>query len=328
MSAATEALARAADTARLAPSVHNTQPWRWVVQGSSLSLYAVPGRQLREQDPAGRLMLVSCGAALHHARIALEASGWTYDVTRTAGGALTEVDATAPLAVVHAAPGGPADPGAMRRLQLLQVRRTDRRVVSDEPVPAAVREALVAAAGKEGSRLHLLTRDQVLQLAVVVEHAGDAERHDERMRAETAEWVGGDRPAGTGLPDTVIPAELPLTTVAERDFGVSGNLPAGSGHDEAAAYAVLYGDGDEPSDWLRAGEALGELWLAATEHGAAVLPLSSPVELDFTRQALRRMLGEVGYPYLVLRLGTTDPDHAGPEHTPRLPVEQVIEIID
>ncbi|MET7426307.1 nitroreductase [Dactylosporangium sp. NPDC005555] len=319
MSGATEVLARAADTARLAPSVHNTQPWRWTVSGDRLELHAVTDRQLREQDPAGRLMLVSCGAALHHARVALTAEGWAHRVERPAG---------EPLAVIHADAPGPADPHAMHRLQLLQVRRTDRRAVSDEPVTPEVREALSAAAGREGARLHLLTRDQVLQLAVVIEHADDAERHDDRMRAETAAWVGGDRPTGTGLPDTVIPVELPLTTVAERDFGVSGTLRAGAGHDEAAAYAVLYGDGDEPADWLRAGEALSELWLTATGHGTTVLPLSSPVELDFTRQALRRMLSELGYPYLVLRLGASDPDHAGPAHTPRLPVEQVIEIVD
>ena len=253
---ATEALTRAAETARLAPSIHNTQPWRWVVRGDRLELFAVAARQLREQDPDGRPMRLSCGAALHHARVALDAA-----------------------------------------------QRAD-------------------------GRLHLLGRDQVLQLAVMIEHAGRAEQHDERMRAETATWVGGDRPEGTGLPDAVIPAEPPLTTVAERDFGVHGTLRAGTGHDSSADYAVLYGDGDDPVDWLRAGEALNEVWLAATDHGATVLPLSSPVELEFTRQALRRMLADVGYPYLVLRLGTSDPEHGGPSHTPRLPSDQIIEIAD
>jgi len=176
--------------------------------------------------------------------------------------------------------------------------------------------------------LQVLRREQVLELAVMIEHAGEAEVHDELMQAETATWVGGDRPDGTGVPDAVLPAELPLTTVAERDFGVRGTLAPGTGHDNAASYAVLYGDGDEPVHWLRAGEALSEVWLSATEHGASLLPLSSAVELDFTRQALRRMLGDVGYPYLVLRLGNADPAHAGPSHTPRLPVDQVIQIVE
>jgi nitroreductase len=315
----TDGLVAAADAARLAPSIHNTQPGRWVVRGDRLELFAAPDRQLHEQDPQGRLMQLSCGAALHHALVALTAEGWAYHVDRPAA---------APLAVVHADQHEPADPAAMRRMQLLRVRHTDRRTVTDEPVPQQTREALVAAAHQGGAQLHILNRDQVLQLAVMVEHAGEAEQRDEALRDETRAWVGGDRPDGTGLPDAVIPAELPLTTVAERDFGVAGTLRPGTGHDSAAVYAVLYGDGDEPRDWLRAGEALSELWLAATEHGAGVLPLSSPIELDFTRQALRRMLGDTGYPYLVLRLGLTDPEHAGPPHTPRLAAQQVIEIAD
>jgi nitroreductase len=317
--AASQALVAAADAARLAPSVHNTQPWRWVVRGDRLELFAAPDRQLHEQDPQGRLMQLSCGAALHHALVALAAEGWAYRVDRPA---------EQPLAVVHADRHEPAEPGAMRRMQLLRVRHTDRRTLSDEPLAPETREALVAAARHGGAQLHILNRDQVLQLAVMIEHAGEAEQRDESLQAETKAWVGGDRPDRTGLPDAVIPAELPLTTVAERDFGVAGTLPVGSGHDSAAAYAVLYGDGDEPRDWLRAGEALSEVWLSATEHGAGVLPLSSPIELDFTRQALRRMLGNTGYPYLVLRVGLTDPEHAGPPHTPRLPPEQVIEIAD
>lgn len=143
MTTATEALARAADTARLAPSVHNTQPWRWVVRGDRLELYAVTDRQLHEQDPAGRLMLLSCGAALHHARVALDAEGWSHRVERPAA---------EPLAVVHAIAAGSVDPHAMHLLQLLLVRRTDRRVVSDEPVTPDVREALVDAARLGGAR--------------------------------------------------------------------------------------------------------------------------------------------------------------------------------
>src|SRR5689334_6449698 len=90
---ATEVLIRAAETARLAPSIHNTQPWRWVVRGDRLELFAVAARQLREQDPQGRLMQLSCGAALHHALVALTAEGWVYDVDRPGGEA---------LAVIHA----------------------------------------------------------------------------------------------------------------------------------------------------------------------------------------------------------------------------------
>jgi hypothetical protein len=62
----------------------------------------------------------------------------------------------------------------------------------------------------------------------------------------------------------VLPARPQRTTVPGRDFGTAGTLPIGPGHDRAA-YAVSYGDDDEPESSLRAGEALSAAWLTATE---------------------------------------------------------------
>ncbi|GIE77802.1 NAD(P)H nitroreductase [Actinoplanes philippinensis] len=312
------ALVQAADAARFAPSIHNTQPWRWVVREGRLELFGVSERQLREQDPEGRMLLLSCGTALHHAQVALEAEGWRHEVDRPAG---------EPLAVVRPVEQVPARPEATRHFQMLQVRRTDRRTVTDERVPEDTLRHLVKVVEESGARLHVLGRDQVLALAVAVDRAQHAEAHDDRLAAETATWVGGERPDGTGIPASALPEEVPLTTVAERDFQAKGTLAAGDGHDRAAVYAVLYGDGDGAEDWLRAGEALSRLWLAATEQAVSLLPLSSPVEIPFTRQTLRRMLGDVGFPYLAVRLGTLDPAHSAPPKTPRLPAGQVIDII-
>jgi nitroreductase len=288
------------------------------VHPDRLELFAVTDRQLHIQDPDAHLLLISCGTALHHARVALEAAGCGHSVDRPAG---------TPLAVIRATGHEPVDPAATRRFEQLKVRRTDRRTVTDEPVAGDVLDALSQASEQAGCDVHLLGRDQVIELAVLVEHAQKAQGADERLQAETATWVGGDRTTGTGIPDSSLPEELPLTTVAERDFGTAGSLAAGTGHDTAATYAVLYGLGDEPVDWLRAGEALNALWLVAAEHGVGVLPLSSPVEVPFTRHELRRLLGDLGNPYLVVRLGTLDPAHTGPAHTPRLPTDQVIELI-
>ncbi|HWS34145.1 MAG TPA: nitroreductase [Actinoplanes sp.] len=288
-----------------------------MVRDGRLELFGVAERQLREQDPTGRMLLLSCGTALHHATVALEAEGWRHEVERPAGD---------PLAVLRPVEQVPVVPEATRHFQMLQVRRTDRRTVTDEPVPADTLRHLVKVTEESGARLHVLDRDQVLALAGAVDRAQHAEDGDDRIAAETAAWVGGDRPDGTGIPASVLPEEVPLTTVAEREFPSKGTLDAGDGHDRAATYAVLWGEGDEAADWLRGGEALSRLWLAATEQAVSLLPLSSPVEIPFTRQTLRRMLGDVGFPYLAVRLGTLDPAHSAPPKTPRLPAGQVIDV--
>jgi nitroreductase len=322
MSLATSVLATAARAAGHAPSIHNTQPWRWRVE-STLDLYADRARQLGVTDPFGRLLLLSCGAALHHALVTLAAEGWRVEVSRLP-------DAGDPDLLARVALGEPTavDPSAMRLLQTMTVRHTDRRPVTDAPVDPDVVARIARVVQAAGARLHPLKREHVVDLAAAAAQAQVAESLDPQFLAELDYWTGGTRTAGTGIPAEVIPASPPETTVPGRDFGGPGTLPISAGHDSAAVYAILYGDDDAPQRWLRAGEALSAGWLEATELGVSVLPLSAVVEVVRTRHVLRRLLGNIGYPYLVLRLGHADPDHAGPPHTPRLPAEQVMEVIE
>src|SRR5690348_15357341 len=121
-------LVAAAEFAGLAPSIHNTQPWRWRVTGSTLELRAVRDRQLERSDPEGHLLLISCGAALHHALTALAAEGWHSDVHRMPQAA--DPDLVASITVTSRTA---ASAEAMHALQTLRIRRTDRRPVSDLP---------------------------------------------------------------------------------------------------------------------------------------------------------------------------------------------------
>ncbi|WFE44193.1 nitroreductase family protein [Verrucosispora sp. WMMD1129] len=314
----TTALAEAAAMAGHAPSVHNSQPWRWRVLPDALELRMVRDSRLAATDPQGELVTLSCGAALHHARLALAAEGWATSVQR-----MPEPGDPDLLARLTEPRATGADPDAMRSVQCMQVRHTDRRPVSDEPVSDDSLSAIASAAGREGARLEILDRDQVLQLAASASHAATVEAEDSRLREELEYWTS--RAGGTGLTPEVLPEQPAQTTVPGRDFGRPGTLPVGPGHDRAASYAVLYGDQDEPVDWLRAGEALSAAWLAATRLGVSMVPLSGVVEVPATRQTLRQLLSGLGHPYLGLRLGVADPAHAGPPHTPRLPREQVVD---
>jgi hypothetical protein len=134
-------------------------------------------------------------------------------------------------------------------------------------------------------------------------------------------------PGGRGqTPASVLPEHPTQTTVPSRDFGRPGTMPVGAGHDRAAVYALLFGDGDGPQNWLRAGEALFAAWLTATTIGVSAVPLSGVVEIAADCHTLRHLLGGLGHPYLALRLGMVDPEQPGPPpRRPRLAVAQVID---
>jgi hypothetical protein len=316
------ALAEAARFAGLAPSIHNTQPWRWRLVGPVLELRAERDRQLEATDPSGHMLLLSCGAALQHALTALAAEGWLAEVSRIPERADGDL-----LATIILTARTPVTAKAMRAVQMLRVRHTDRRPVSDIPPSPTAVEAIGAAAAAAGASMHILRPDDVIELAAAADRAQEVELADPGWRDELAYWAGGDRPGGLGIPYNVIPNEPSQSTVPARYFGRSGRLHVSAGHDGAAAYAILHGQDNSPGSWLRAGEALSAGWICALEYGLSVVPLSAAVEVPVTRQSLRRILGNVAEPYLALRLGVADPDEPGPARTPRLPTEQILDVV-
>jgi nitroreductase len=317
---ATGTLTLAAIIAARAPSIHNTQPWRWRIRDGVADLYADRHRQLFESDPDGRMMITSCGVALNHLCVALEAAGFLPEITRIPDAAHRDH-----LARVTIAGRVPTTPGAMRRLQTLEIRRTDRRALSDQPLPDGAIDTLRSTIAHHMINLIPLNRDEVIELAVAIGHAQRGQVEDPAGATELAAWTGWHRLSGAGIPDANIPADPVETTVPARDFGHMGTLTGGEGHDSAARHVILYGLNDEPSTWLRAGEALSELWLAATEIGISVLPMSAAVESPATRVEMRRILGGIGYPCIAVRLGIADPDQPTPPPTPRLPISTTVD---
>ena len=312
--------ADAATAAGHAPSILNTQPWLWRVHPDRLDLFANRSRQLAAGDPQGRQLMLSCGAALHHARIALTgARPFTTSVANRSGSL-----AFGSRATCTAQPSA-ATMEALRLAHVMRIRHTDRRPVSERPIPDVALQAIAAAARAEVN-LQVLTSENVADLGSAAGRAAAVEAGDAQIVAELMYWTGRARLAGTGLPASVLPDHPTQTTVPSRDFGRPGTLPVGAGHDRAAVYALLFGDGDGPEDWLRAGEALSAAWLTATTIGVSVVPLSGVVEVAGTWLTLRRLLAGLGHPYLALRLGIANPEqHGPPPRTPRLPLAQVVD---
>jgi hypothetical protein len=312
------ALSTAVSIAGLAPSIHNTQPWRWRIRPAALELWAEGARQLPVSDPDGHLLTLSCGAALHHARVALAAQGYHSLVFPFPDPAHPDL-----LARLCLAGPVPVTAATMRLYHAIGLRGTDRRPGHAQAVDDNALLSVVLAVQSEGCFLYPLRPDQVAKLATIVTQAQDTQASDDGWRAEIAQWTGAHRPDGLGVPDANLPDRRPPTRVALRDFGHHGTLPLGDGDDRAATYAILYGEVDEPVDWLDAGQAVSHTWLTATDAGLSVMPVSAVVEVPVARQRLRRLLPSIGYPYLVLRLAEAAADRA-PAPTPRLAPERTV----
>ena len=317
--AGTQALLDAVTVAVRAPSIHNTQPWRWRLGDGWLDLFLERSRLLAVADPDAHLAVLSCGAALHHARIGLAAAGWRAVVTR-----LDEASRPDHLARLRVDRRMAAVGAAQRLVDVVPHRHTDRLTTPGPPLDNHRLRSVATAVEQEGARLQILRPNQVYEIARAADRAHDVEAH-EAWQAELAGLMGPDRPAGIGIPDAEIPHGAGWAAHPGRHFGRDGATLITESHHHAATFAILHGAGDSRSEWLRAGEALSAGWLTATEHELAVLPLSAMIEIAATREALRRILTGSDHPYLVLRFSALDPDAGAQQPTPRLHIREILE---
>lgn len=302
-----------------APSVHNSQPWRWRIGAANLSLYADPSRQLRHADPDRRNLLVSCGAALHHCVIALAAMGWGAKVTRLPNPAGRDL-----LAIIDVVeqPAGELD---FMLAAAIGRRRTDRRVYSSWPVPWGDIALMGARAARAGVMLRQV--DQVSHLKEIV--AESAARHcaDPGYQAELNAW-SGRHGSVTGVPADNTPRPQESAPVPARIFaGAALNQPPESAAGQDNGVVVALGtETDDDMARLRAGEATSLVLLSATAMGLATCPITEPLEIAETREAVRAdVFGTTGYPQMLLRVGWA-PVNAEPlPSTPRRPLSDVAE---
>jgi nitroreductase len=267
---------RAVVAAGRAPSAHDTQPWRWQVTGGALDLFVVHQRMSRFPDPDGRLATISCGAALHHARLTLAARGWWVTVARRP----VPGDPTH-LARLLTAGKAPVSPDTAGLAGSITLPRTDQRPVTGNPVEPATLRAVCAAIEAQDVRVGVLTPAQILELTAVVADAGNGRPAGAWWHAAPALWPGTESTVGMPGP------RLPIAPGTD---------------DESAIFAVLHGPRDQDVDWLRAGEALSAGSLVASGLGLSLVPLGAPIE-QAAAEAVRRAVPELGHPYLIVRLG-------------------------
>ncbi len=293
------ALRDAAAAALYAPSVLNTQPWRWRLRESTLDLHRDVSRQLRSIDAIGRLATVSCGGALHHAHVLLSGRGYEVKIRRFPDGTNPNL-----LARVAIAAADEVDRRDFEMARAIRDRRSDRRpIAADSRIDDAQLHVLESAATRQGASLYRVTETQRPFLRSAVDRAQSIEGRNEAYRRDLYAWTL-ERPRGAGVSfvSVVAPVARP---VALRDFADGGEagLDPGFGDDRSADYLIVVTAGDEPIDWLRAGEATSAVWLTATANRLAMSAISDVVEVAGARALLASLIEGPGHPQLVLRTG-------------------------
>jgi hypothetical protein len=303
-----------------APSVHNTQPWAWRTTAGGLDLHADPTRALAASDPDGRNLVISCGAALHHAQVVAKALGWAATVAR-----LPDGPGSTRLASLELTPAQVGD-DAGEVLLSVRERCTDRRRFTSWPVPEEMLYEFARTAGAWGVHaVPIVDVTDRFRLDRLVQRARDQQGRDRRVVREQEVWV--DHGPTDGIPSAVLPVEDPSTSIVTATRFGTGLLDDPTPDLESSDGVVLLcGYADRPEDWLRTGEALSALWLRATLDGLSVVPLSQVIEVEETRSSLQHeVLGGLAVPHLLVRLGWQALSRSQLTRTGRRPLDEVLD---
>lgn len=308
-------IASGVELASHAPSVHNTQPWQWRVTGDGLELFADRTRRLQASDPQGRMLMLSCGATLHHLAVAMTAMGWAPVIRR-----LPEPRRPSLLASITFAPSRPTS-AAHELSAAITARRTDRRPMSTWEVPDNHVRAFVSIAAQYGAIAEQLASEQPDEWVLLA--PPDPPEHERAVRGEAFAWTHRRPQAKDGIPPTNLPPEgalrgTRLSTVVPSDQ--AERALAGSG----LRTLLLTTSSDDTLACLRAGEALSAILLEATRRGLATAIDTQALERQEVRDAIEQeVLHGSRTPQVVVRVGW--PSSADPlPMTPRRDVDEIL----
>jgi len=290
------------ETAARAPSILNTQPWRFKADQYSIELYADPGRKLRV-DPIGREMVISCGAALFGLRLAVRSLGYLPVVELLPDPSRLRLLARVTLGAAQAPTAS-----ERRMLEALPHRHTHRGPFEAGPLPAGLLPGLQHDAQVEGATLALIDRGLSYEkLADIMSAVRGRQDRDAQAQADMRQWT---RETSASAQDGV-PAHTFASgtsghrgTLPQRDFDLGRSLGylAADGPPPAAT-AVLLTPGDTRADWLCAGQALHRVLADAASRWVFASIHTRPLEAAAIRSLIRDRLSLHGAPQMILQLG-------------------------
>lgn len=299
----------------LAPSSHNTQPWRFRLRGESVDIAADPDRWLRVADADQRELYASVGCAIENLAVAARHFGLEAHVEYLEPGLEHMTVARVRLAGGERAPGG--DPPGL--FEAILSRHTNRKTYEERAIPREDLLHLSESGTLERTRAYLtsskIIRRRVDELTV---RADALQFADPAWREELGYWLGagafGQRWLVAKLARLAVKHLNLARQTAHRDAEILLSAPS---------LGVLWTRRKDAIGHVQSGRAFERLWLTAEARGIRLHPMNQVLQIPELKHELIKTTSLQGvHPEICFRLGYAPP---ASEHTPRRPLEDVLE---
>ncbi len=277
------------ERARLAPSVHNTQPARWRLHGDTIEILLDSSVALAVGDPDHRDALLSVGAAIEATFLALLEHGWTAEAVRANPAATDGLRSVATLSLTR---GG--EPDAL-------AAQLDRRFTHRGPCDAGPHPLV----GWTRSDAVLVTdRTRIADLARLNDAVSLRIMAHRPFRRELLHWMrlsprhpryaldGMSRAALRMSPGIAFGARLtlgPLWGLCHALGLTRGMTAEADATNSAAVVACFHRPREE--DPVMSGRAYLRMWLEATSLGMAGWPMAALADDADSNAEVCRLVG-------------------------------------
>jgi hypothetical protein len=307
----------------LAPSSHNTQPWRFIINGDELLVCADRTRSLPHIDPFDRELIISCGAALFNLRVAFAHFNVPVEIATFPQSSDPDI-----VARIVFPDSGPKLNDLAELFDAITKRATNRGPFIAKDVPSTLIDRLKTEAALEGVDVAFAqTLAERESVAALIAQADRRQFDDPHFRRELASWIHPLRkndgmPADSQGLRVLTDAATPVIAMAIRTFDLGNGVAAT--HEKLARGSplliVLSTPMDSNEGWLSAGLGLQRMLLVTTEEGYSTSYLNQPIEVPDLRSRLASELSITGFPQLLLRIGRG----LSVAHSPRRPIADVL----
>lgn len=317
-----EVVKSAVQLACRAPSIHNSQPWHWIAERAGLHLFVDRHRWVHSADRSGREAIISCGVVLDHIRVAMVAAGWRAHIDR-----FPNPNNLDHLASVEFSPLEFVTESQRKRAEAILQRRTDRLPLGRPTYWASFEPVLRSSVDESVAMLDVL-RDDVRPQLVQASQLTEALRRDDASYHAELQWWTSPFALSEGVPPDAL-----ASASERRRVDVSRDFPARSRVDRRpevgvdwSKILVLSTATDTRAEVFGCGEALSTVLLECTMAGMATCTLTHLIEVDDSRDIVRKLIAERGEPQVLIRVGIAPPMEDLPAATPRRLLDDVLEI--
>lgn len=318
----TELIKRAVELASRAPSLHNSQPWRWVADGDVLHLFADPSRIGHGSDHTRREVLISCGAVLDHFRAAMTAAGWQTRVDK-----FPNPNNRDHLATLDFRRAEFVTDAHRARAKAISRRRTDRLPFAAPADWDSFEPVLRATIDDSLATLDVLADGARPQLADASRRTEQLRRYDTSYQAELQWWTTQSESAQGIPPGALLSEEEAQRVDVARAFPRAGDITRRAELDrDYSKILVLSTYDDSRRCVLGCGEVLSTVLLECTMAGLATCTLTHMIELAASRDIVRLQTGRLEWPQLLIRVGVAPQPDSPPPPTRRRSATDVLEI--